>query len=75
MPAQQAESSAVDAASMFFVTTRSLTLTFSVVAEHTGVAGVRVPLARTIADCEGFIGGKFDSLSEADCYMRGGMPT
>jgi F-type H+-transporting ATPase subunit beta len=46
-----------------------------VVAEHTGIAGVRVPLAQTIADCERFIDGRYDALSESDCYMRGSMPT
>ena len=53
---------------------RYLTQPFSVVAAHTGMAGVRVPLAQTIVDCEGFIDGRFDGLSEAECYMRGGMP-
>jgi F-type H+-transporting ATPase subunit beta len=54
---------------------RYLTQPFSVVAEHTGIAGVRVPLAQTIADCERFIDGRYDALSESDCYMRGSMPT
>jgi F-type H+/Na+-transporting ATPase subunit beta len=53
---------------------RYLTQPFHVVAEHTGVAGVRVPLEQTIADCEGLIEGRFDHLREADCYMRGTLP-
>jgi F-type H+-transporting ATPase subunit beta len=53
---------------------RYLTQPFHVVAEHTGTAGVRVPLEQTIADCEGLIEGRFDHLSEADCYMRGALP-
>jgi len=53
---------------------RYLTQPFHVVAEHTGVAGVRVPLERTIADCEGLVEGRYDRLSESDCYMRGGLP-
>lgn len=52
---------------------RYLTQPFTVVAEHSGIAGVSVRLEQTIADCEGFIDGKFDSVSEAECYMRGGM--
>lgn len=54
---------------------RYLTQPFSVVADHTGIPGARVPLAQTIADCEGIIEGRYDHLSEADCYMRGTMPT
>ena len=53
---------------------RYLTQPFSVVADHTGIPGVRVSLAQTLADCEGFLDGRFDALSEADCYMRGAMP-
>ncbi|MDE1942987.1 MAG: F0F1 ATP synthase subunit beta [Betaproteobacteria bacterium] len=54
---------------------RYLTQPFHVVADHTGIAGARVPLAQTIADCEGFLAGRFDALAEADCYMRGAMPS
>jgi F-type H+/Na+-transporting ATPase subunit beta len=53
---------------------RYLTQPFSVVADHTGIAGISVALAQTLADCEGFLDGRFDALSEADCYMRGSMP-
>lgn len=52
---------------------RYLTQPFHVVAQHTGIAGVSVPLETTLADCEGFLDGRFDHLDEADCYMRGAM--
>jgi F-type H+-transporting ATPase subunit beta len=52
---------------------RYLSQPFAVVAEHSGLKGTRVPLLKTLADCEGFIEGKFDSTSEAECYMRGSM--
>ena len=54
---------------------RYLTQPFNSVADHTGIPGASVPLEQTIADCEGFIEGRFDHLSEADCYMRGAMPS
>jgi F-type H+-transporting ATPase subunit beta len=53
---------------------RYLTQPFTTVADHTGLPGVSVALEQTIADCEAFMDGKYDSLSEADCYMKGGMP-
>ena len=53
---------------------RYLTQPFAVVAEHTGIPGVRVPLAQTIADCEAIMAGKHDGLAESDCYMRGALP-
>lgn len=53
---------------------RYLTQPFHVVSAHSGMAGATVPLEQTLADCEGFIEGRFDTLSEADCYMRGAMP-
>jgi F-type H+-transporting ATPase subunit beta len=52
---------------------RYLTQPFAVVADHTGIPGVHVPLERTIADCEAIIDGRYDHLSEADCYMRGAL--
>jgi F-type H+-transporting ATPase subunit beta len=52
---------------------RYLTQPFHVVADHTGIAGARVPLTQTIADCEAFLDGRYDSLPESDCYMRGAM--
>jgi len=52
---------------------RYLSQPFHVVAEHTGLAGVSVPLAQTLADCEAFLAGKYDALPEERCYMRGAM--
>jgi F-type H+-transporting ATPase subunit beta len=53
---------------------RYLTQPFQVVAEHTGRAGATVPLETTLADCERFLDGAYDSLSEEACYMQGAMP-
>jgi F-type H+-transporting ATPase subunit beta len=46
---------------------------FHVVADHTGIAGVSVPLETTISDCEAFLAGKYDDVPEEQCYMRGSM--
>lgn len=43
------------------------------VAEHTGIAGVAVPLEATLTDCEAFVRGDYDALPEEECYMRGSM--
>jgi len=32
-----------------------------------------VPLEQTLADCEAFLAGDYDHLSEEQCYMRGSM--
>jgi F0F1-type ATP synthase beta subunit len=40
-----------------------------------GQTGVSVPLAQTLNDCEGFLSGRYDAVSEEQCYMRGAMPT
>lgn len=50
-----------------------LTQPFWVTAAHTGIKGVSVPLGQTLDDCEAFMAGRFDGLSEEQCYMRGGM--
>jgi len=52
---------------------RYLSQPFHVVAEHTGMAGVSVPLKQTLADCEAFLAGAYDALPEEQCYMRGAM--
>jgi len=39
----------------------------------TGIAGVSVPLADTLRDCEGFLRGAYDDLPEDRCYMRGAI--
>jgi F-type H+/Na+-transporting ATPase subunit beta len=54
---------------------RYLTQPFHVVAEHTGMAGISVPLATTLADCEAFLRGEHDAVPEDQCYMRGAMGT
>ncbi|GAB3551839.1 F0F1 ATP synthase subunit beta [Noviherbaspirillum agri] len=52
---------------------RYLTQPFHVVVEHTGIQGVSVSLEETLDDCEAFLHGDFDSVSEEQCYMRGTM--
>jgi F-type H+-transporting ATPase subunit beta len=52
---------------------RYLTQPFQVVAEQTGIPGESVPLEATLADCEAFLRGDYDSLPEEQCYMRGAM--
>ncbi len=52
---------------------RYLTQPFNVVADHTGIAGVSVPLEAMLADCEGFLQGRYDRMDESACYMRGTM--
>ncbi|MBX3605504.1 MAG: F0F1 ATP synthase subunit beta [Piscinibacter sp.] len=53
---------------------RYLTQPFQVVADHTGLPGVSVPLATTLDDCERFLAGAYDARSEEACYMQGAMP-
>ncbi len=52
---------------------RYLTQPFWATASHTGIAGVSVPLERTLADCEAFLVGRYDMMPEERCYMRGAM--
>jgi F-type H+-transporting ATPase subunit beta len=52
---------------------RYLTQPFFVVARHTGIAGVSVPLEGTLEDCEAFLRGDYDAVTEEQCYMRGRM--
>ena len=52
---------------------RYLTQPFFVVAEHTGIEGVSVPLSATLEDCEAFLRGRHDDLPEDRCYMQGSM--
>jgi F-type H+-transporting ATPase subunit beta len=54
---------------------RYLTQPFQVVADHTGMPGVSVPLETTLADCERFLDGAYDALTEQACYMQGAMPS
>jgi F-type H+-transporting ATPase subunit beta len=50
-----------------------LTQPFWVTAAHTGIKGVSVPLERTLENCDAFMTGQFDALTEEQCYMRGAI--
>ena len=52
---------------------RYLTQPFHVVTAHTGIKGVSVTLEQTLTDCEAFMRGDYDAISEEQCYMRGSM--
>ena len=52
---------------------RYLTQPFAVLAKHAKQTGVSVPLEQTLTDCEAFLAGDYDHLSEEQCYMRGSM--
>ncbi|MFI3137731.1 MAG: F0F1 ATP synthase subunit beta [Methylococcaceae bacterium] len=52
---------------------RYLTQPFVVLAQDTKHTGVSVPLEQTLTDCEAFIAGQYDDLTEQQCYMRGSM--
>lgn len=52
---------------------RYLSQPFHTIAEHTGMAGVSVPLEKTLLDAEAFLNGDYDHLTEEQCYMTGSM--
>ena len=52
---------------------RYLTQPFHMMGEKTGRSGATVPLQQTIEDCDRFLTGEFDYLTEDQCYMRAGM--
>jgi F-type H+-transporting ATPase subunit beta len=52
---------------------RYLTQPFWTTARHTGIDGTSVALATTLSDCEGFLLGRYDDITEEQCYMRGAM--
>jgi F-type H+-transporting ATPase subunit beta len=52
---------------------RYLSQPFWVTAAHTGIKGLSVSLEKTLVDCEDFLSGRYDTLSEEQCYLRGGM--
>lgn len=52
---------------------RYLSQPFWTTAAHTGISGVSVTLEQTLTDCEAFLNGDHDAVSEEDCYMRGAM--
>ncbi len=53
---------------------RYLTQPFAVLSQHTQQTGMSVPLAQTLTDCERFLSGAYDQISEEQCYMQGAMP-
>jgi F-type H+/Na+-transporting ATPase subunit beta len=52
---------------------RYLTQPFWSTATHSGIQGVSVNLEDTLSDCEAFLQGRFDEVSEDQCYMQGRM--
>jgi len=50
---------------------RYLTQPFSVIASHTGIEGISVPLRHTLDDCDAFLNGRYDDVPEDHCYMQG----
>ena len=52
---------------------RYLTQPFWVTASHTGIEGKSVALRDTLDDCDAFLAGRYDDVSEEHCYMRGTM--
>lgn len=50
-----------------------LTQPFWVTSSQTTFKGVSVPLEQTLNDCEAFLNGQYDKISEEKCYMRGSM--
>ena len=52
---------------------RYLTQPFWTTASHTGMSGVSIPLENTLTDCETFLLGRYDAVTEDQCYMRGSM--
>jgi F-type H+-transporting ATPase subunit beta len=52
---------------------RYLSQPFFVTAALSGIEGVSVSLADTLADCEAFLSGHYDDIPEDECYMRGSM--
>ena len=52
---------------------RYLTQPFKVLEQNGEHNGVSVPLEQTLTDCEAFLQGKYDDISEQQCYMRGSM--
>jgi len=52
---------------------RYLTQPFWTTASRTGTEGVSVPLESVLTDCENFVSGRYDDITEDQCYMRGSM--
>lgn len=52
---------------------RYLTQPFWATARQTGLQGVTVPLQDTLNDCDAFLAGKYDDVTEEACYMKATM--
>jgi len=52
---------------------RYLCQPFQVVQDHTGIAGVSVPLEVTLEDCDAILAGNYDDRPEDWFYMRGAL--
>jgi len=52
---------------------RYLTQPFWATARQTGMQGVSVPLQDTLNDCDAFLSGKYDDVTEEACYMKATM--
>ena len=52
---------------------RYLTQPFWATARQTGMQGVSVPLQDTLDDCDAFLAGKYDDVTEDACYMKATM--
>jgi F-type H+-transporting ATPase subunit beta len=50
---------------------RYLTQPFRSIAKRTGMEGIAVTLDGTLTDCDGLLTGRYDHLSEEQCYMVG----
>jgi F-type H+-transporting ATPase subunit beta len=54
---------------------RYLTQPFWATARQTGMQGVSVPLQDTLNDCDAFLAGRYDDVTEEACYMKATMAT
>jgi F-type H+-transporting ATPase subunit beta len=52
---------------------RYLTQPFWATARQTGMQGVSVPLQDTLNDCDAFLAGRYDDVTEEACYMKATM--
>lgn len=52
---------------------RYLTQPFYATAEQTGMQGISVSMEDTLCDCEAFLKGEYDDLTEEQCYMKGAL--
>ena len=52
---------------------RYLTQPFFMTASQTGIKGTSVPLKTVLDDCDAFLTGKYDHITEENCYMVGAI--